>query len=371
LVIGFSHMIETEVLIVGGGPAGLAAAIAARQGGFHVVVAEKRQYPIDKPCGEGVMPEGVAALRHLGITALDRYGRRFYGIRFIENEKSIEARFPNDWGVGLRRPILQEVLADHLRVSGGTILCGTAVSFRRDKMWLGDEELRARWIVAADGRASPMRQFLNYPKPSYGNKRVGVRQHFRARPWTNLVEVYWRNGCQAYVTPVNDEELCIALVSSDTTLRMIQLPLLFPELVRQLGSAVAATTVAGMNVSRSRLATIAKERCALIGDASGSFDPIIGIGLSLAFQQAVALGEALARGRLDMYSFAHARITRIPRAMSNLILFLDGHESLRHLVFRALAAYPRLFDWLLELRVGNDFVGADDKSMVNDSVRAS
>ena len=58
---------STDVFVIGGGPAGLAAAIAARQQGFRVIVADGAQMPIDKPCGEGLMPDGVAALQELGI----------------------------------------------------------------------------------------------------------------------------------------------------------------------------------------------------------------------------------------------------------------------------------------------------------------
>ena len=56
-----------DIVVVGGGPVGLAAAIAARQRGLEVLVADKSRPPIDKPCGEGVMPEGVSALRVLGV----------------------------------------------------------------------------------------------------------------------------------------------------------------------------------------------------------------------------------------------------------------------------------------------------------------
>ena len=56
-----------DLVVVGGGPVGLAAAIAARQRGLEVLLADKSRPPIDKPCGEGVMPEGVSALRALGV----------------------------------------------------------------------------------------------------------------------------------------------------------------------------------------------------------------------------------------------------------------------------------------------------------------
>ena len=58
---------STDVFIVGGGPAGLAAAIAARQRGLRVVVADGGHAPIDKACGEGLMPDALAELERLGI----------------------------------------------------------------------------------------------------------------------------------------------------------------------------------------------------------------------------------------------------------------------------------------------------------------
>ena len=60
-------MNSTDVFVIGGGPAGLAAAIAARQKGLRVIVADGAEPPIDKACGEGLMPDGLAALGHLGI----------------------------------------------------------------------------------------------------------------------------------------------------------------------------------------------------------------------------------------------------------------------------------------------------------------
>jgi len=58
---------ETDVLVIGGGPAGLAAAIAARQTGLGVVLADRAQPPIDKACAEGLMPDALAALQRIGV----------------------------------------------------------------------------------------------------------------------------------------------------------------------------------------------------------------------------------------------------------------------------------------------------------------
>ena len=64
-------------------PRDLAAAIAARQQGFRVTVADGAQMPIDKPCGEGLMPDGLAALEKLGVSVEPEDSYPFRGIRFL------------------------------------------------------------------------------------------------------------------------------------------------------------------------------------------------------------------------------------------------------------------------------------------------
>ncbi|MGB6361235.1 MAG: FAD-dependent oxidoreductase, partial [Thermoanaerobaculia bacterium] len=67
----------SDVVVVGGGPAGLATAIAARDLGLAVTVLERRQPPIDKACGEGLMPDGVRRLAALGVRLEPERARPF------------------------------------------------------------------------------------------------------------------------------------------------------------------------------------------------------------------------------------------------------------------------------------------------------
>src|SRR5271157_5310078 len=101
---------ETEVFVAGGGPAGLAAALATRQAGFDVIVADCSHPPIDKACGEGIMPDGLAALQRLGVTLDSRQAARFAGIRFVNRAQQVEARFPTGAGFGMRRALLHQQL---------------------------------------------------------------------------------------------------------------------------------------------------------------------------------------------------------------------------------------------------------------------
>lgn len=75
-------MFDTDVFVLGGGPAGLAAAIAAHRSGFRVLLADAEKPPIEKACGEGLMPDSLDAAAELGISIKQSAGYAFRGIRF-------------------------------------------------------------------------------------------------------------------------------------------------------------------------------------------------------------------------------------------------------------------------------------------------
>ncbi len=92
---------------------------------------------------------------------------------------------------------------------------------------------------------------------------------------------------------------------------------------------------------------------ALVGDASGSVDPLTGEGIGLGLKQAAALVEAIKRDDLQRYQAAHDRIGRVPRLMSRLMLLMDAHPHLRRRALQAFAAEPSsLFSRLLDVQVG-------------------
>ncbi len=95
-----------DVFVVGGGPAGLALAMAARRQGMRVVVADVARPPVDKVCGEGLMPDGLDALTGLGFEINLAAGYRFRGIRFLERGITVGANFPNGAGLGMRPTVL-------------------------------------------------------------------------------------------------------------------------------------------------------------------------------------------------------------------------------------------------------------------------
>jgi flavin-dependent dehydrogenase len=334
----------TDVFIIGGGPAGLAAAIAARRKGFQVTVADGRKPPIDKACGEGLMPDGLAAANALGLRLPESDSFRFRGIRFVGEGASVAAEFANGCGAGVRRTRLHSALAELAQD------CGVDLQWGRPVNTL--EHIAARWIVGADGTGSRVRSSARLDRYHRDTRRYGFRLHFRITPWSDYVEIHWGEGYQIYITPVGPDEICVALISSDPALRPAAALQKFPDLASRLASAPENSTGRGALTASRRLRQVTRGNVALIGDASGSVDAITGEGICLGFRQALALADAMEQGDLALYESAHPRLARRPRFMADFMLTMDRRHWLRSRALAALASRPDLFRGFLAMHTG-------------------
>jgi len=308
---------------------------------------------MDKACGEGLMPDGVAALRQIGVELGAEDGVPFRGIRFIDADIAAEASFPSNYGAGIRRTRLHRILQEHAEAAGAVVQWQSrVVTVDAGAVTVNGQTVRCRWVIGADGLHSRVREWAGLRPVWSGARRMGIRQHFRIRPWTDFVEVHWRTGWQAYVTPVGPQEVCIAMIGSEPRGHP-DLRRLFPALDERLGSAEVLTPLRGAVSMSTKLRAVAAGQIALVGDASGSVDAVTGDGLALAFRQAALLGSALAAGDLELYETAHQRVSRMPRLMARLLLLMDGRDRLRRRAISLLAARPRTFDRLLAAHVGS------------------
>jgi flavin-dependent dehydrogenase len=334
----------TDVFVVGGGPAGLAAAIAARQRGFDVLVTDCSAPPIDKACGEGIMPDGLAAARALGLE-LEGAGYPFWGIRFSGGGRVAAADFPEGAGMGLRRTVLHEMML------GRAAALGVRFAWRTPVTSLS--EIRARWIVGADGGQSAVRRWANLEACRRDSRRFGFRRHYRIAPWSEYMQIWWGETCQLYITPTAANEVCMVAISRDPHLRLDDALRQFPEVARRLEAADSVSAERGAVTATRTLKAVVRGNVALVGDASGSVDAITGEGLCLLFQQSVALARAMESGDLAAYQAEHRRIGRRPRLMADMMLLLDGRRRLRTRALEVLSADPRLFARMLALHVGS------------------
>ncbi|GAC1664121.1 MAG: NAD(P)/FAD-dependent oxidoreductase [Candidatus Acidiferrum sp.] len=342
----------TDVFIVGGGPAGLAAAIAAQSRGFRVTVADGARPPIDKPCGEGLLPDTLAALSDLGVTIQPEEGHALRGIRFIDKSSLVQADFPRGLGAGVRRTVLHEKMVQRARSCGVDFLWNTSVTSICDEgVVVGGRVMPARWIIGADGGASRVRGWMGL-EPHHASYRFAFRRHYRVKPWSGHAEVYWGTGLQAYVTPLTENDVCVAIISRDPHLRLENAFQEFPQLAKNLLGVPAISTERGAITAMRRLDHLYRGNVVLIGDASGGVDAITGEGLGLAFRQASALAAALATGDLARYEREHRQMSRRPTLMARLMLLLDQQHTRRQRVLRVLAADPGLFARLVSVHVG-------------------
>lgn len=352
---------KTDIFVVGGGPAGLAAAIAARLKGFEVAVADAARHPFDKACGEGLMPDSLSALRRLGVKLDTEQSFVFRGIRFLGAGTRAEADFPSGHGIAMRRPRLHQALIDRATELGVSLLWGSRVTAcSAGSVMLDQRTVRFGWLIGADGESSRVRRWAGLERSRHEFLRFGFRRHYLIAPWTDYMEIYWGSGSQMYVTPVSASEVCVVLMTRDSHVRLEQALPQFPELCERLAGVPASTTERGAVTASRGLRRVYRGRTVLIGDASGSVDAITGDGLYLSFSQAVALADALAGGDLRAYQAAHERLARRPHFMSRLMLLLDRFPRLRRRVLHGLACDPAIFSNLLAMHVGSitpaDFV---------------
>lgn len=334
---------DTDLLIVGGGPGGLATALHARRRGLSVIVAEPRESPIDKACGEGLMPGGLAELASLGV---DPAGLPFHGITYVSEHRRAQARFRNGPGRGVRRTTLHAALAARAKQQDTEWIRTRVTSVAQDAHSVTAAGVRAKWLVAADGLHSPVRRAVGIKATAGTPRRHGVRWHFKVPAWSEFVEVHWSRWGEAYVTPVEPDLVGVAILSSGR-------PDLawFPWLARQLDGA-GRGHARGCGPLRQVVSRRVAGRVLLVGDAAGYEDALTGEGISLAVKQAAAAIDAIVNDAPSSYEAAWHRITRSYRLLTRGLVLSSTPRVGRRAIVPAAAMLPPVFRLAVNVLAG-------------------
>ena len=327
-----------DLLVVGGGPAGLATAVYGAKAGLAVTVVERRSGPIDKACGEGLMPH---TLRHLERLGVHPHGKPLRGISYRDANRHVAAPFKHGAGRGVRRTVLHGALRD-VAVAAGVRICHDEVGeISQDAVSVRAGPWRARYLAAADGLHSPIRRSLGLEQPSPGPRRWGIRRHVQIAPWSDYVEVHWAPGAEAYVTPVADDCVGVVLLKSrrggfDNHLDE------FPALRDRIADRPHEPDRAAGPL-RQRVSSRTAGRVLLVGDAAGYVDALTGEGLGLAFGAAELLVDCVVADRPDSYDRRWRQMTRRYRMLTAALLQASSHATVRSSIVPAAAAMPGVF----------------------------
>lgn len=304
----------TDVIVVGGGPVGLASAIEARLAGFSVVVVEPREGAIDKACGEGLMPGALPLLDRLGVAPR---GFPLRGVTYTDGRRSVSHPFSSGAGLGVRRTTLHSALHARAVSLGVSFEARRVDTVTQSSSSVTAAGITASWMLAADGLHSTVAQAvgLHLPAPR-SRRRYGLRRHFRVDPWSENIEVHFNRLGEVYVTPTADGMVGLAAlarrgVSFDDAIAAS------PLLAARVASAEPASELRGAGPFRQRTRRRGAGRVLLVGDASGYVDAITGEGLRLGLDQARAAVAALAAERPTEYEREWLRVTRDFRVLTS------------------------------------------------------
>ncbi|MER7245180.1 NAD(P)/FAD-dependent oxidoreductase [Kribbella sp. NPDC000426] len=357
---------DVDLLVAGAGPAGCGTAIRAALAGLSVVVVEPRSGPIDKACGEGIAHSAVEYLTRLGV---ELSGRPFHGIRYVDATHQVDARFTTGPGLGVRRTTLQAALLKRLAELNVPVIHDRVGAITQNSTSVTAAGITAHYLAAADGLHSPIRRQLNLAQPSPtsfhprppgfrpglpgsgsssapygagGGVRRGLRQHFAVAPWTDLVEVYWSRLGEVYVTPVADDLVGVAILTSARGTFDSHLDA-FPALKRRLRDATPANAVMGAGPLRQRVRGRVAGRVLLVGDAAGYVDALTGEGIAVALRTSAELVDCVRADRPQDYEAAWRRVSWECRLLTASLLWARNRPLLAPRIVPAAAALPGVY----------------------------
>jgi len=297
----------THVLVAGGGPIGLAAAIEARLAGMAATIVEPRVGVIDKACGEGLMPGAPPALARLGV---EPRGVPLHGVEYRDGRRVVTHRFRGRSALGVRRTELHARLRDRAAELGVRTVEGRVEALRQDADGVEAAGIRADWMIAADGLHSTVAGLVGLDRGARtGRRRYGQRRHYDLAPWTDVIEVHWSPLGEIYVTPTADDGVGLSLLARQGV-RFDDALAAVPTLADRVAGAAPRSELRGAGPFRQRRAGRVAGRVLLVGDAAGYVDALTGEGIRIGLAEARVAVAALAAGAPNSYEAAWRRVTR-------------------------------------------------------------
>lgn len=308
---------HVDVLVVGAGPAGAAAGLAAKRRGLDVLVVDKARFPRDKTCGDGLTTAALRLLEHLGVDlrTLPGYMPVRETVLVSPSGRRVSLPMPNDGdhAAVIPRVELDAALVARARESGVEVRDGTAVTgidATADGVTvsLGDNgAMRAGFVIAADGHYSFVRRSLRPPAPPELGTWHAFRQYFRGVDDPRLYVLFEADLLPGYawVFPLPEGRANVGfgvlrrpgMTGKELSARWREL-LTRPSVRSVLGPAAEpeATHRAWPIPASFEYDALADGRVLYVGDAANVVDPLTGEGIAQALETAALAVDAIATG---------------------------------------------------------------------------
>jgi menaquinone-9 beta-reductase len=375
-------VIETEIAVVGSGPAGATTALLLARRGHQVVVLDRTRFPRDKACGEGLMPPGVALLRRLGLyqAVVATGARPLLGVTYRHqgNGPAANASFPHppagdqQSGLGIRRTTFDAVLVDALRREPNIRLLEgeRATGLVRDRSGAVNgvstrgDVVRAAVVVGADGLHSSVRSWGGLATPVGARGRYGLAGHWRFdTQGRDDIKVTFCAGHEWYEAPVGPDLLLLSVLTGPSGPRINART--YETAARHAVSAVRGAELLagplGAAQFEQRARAVADGGLFLVGDAAGYDDPTTGDGIALGMLLAERLavrihqtcsGEISGAAAVRRYRADHARLVRDRQRLTRLALVMARTPWLSRRAIAHAATDPRALRKLLGINCG-------------------
>jgi len=344
-------MVSWDAVVVGGSVAGSATARELARRGLKVALVEKARFPRPKACGEGLLPQGVAALREAGF---EPEGVRVRGLRFVSpSGATAEADFPGGHGLVVRRERFDEAL---FRAAAST----PGVTAYEETPY-DATRFPSRWVIGADGLRSQFHRRPEFQAAPPALRRVGISTHARGLDIDrDRVEVLLHEAGEVYLAPSDGDEALVACLyrqedlppgatNEDRVLHTLLSLQVLKGRTRGIAFTTPALAVAPLGL---RVGSVASENTLLVGDAAGAPDPITGEGMSLAVLSARAAADAVASGRPHDYERERRRLAAGSEWLGRWLLRAARYPAIADRVVGSLVEHPELFTKLLEISGG-------------------